>query len=209
MPQPWGLAPGRQVQFTSRSHREPWEVETAPERTLTPLHTLWDPGQKQLIAKEPGADRPTYCSCRVPKERGRRHPGDRPWCIHFRELVLSWVCWWTPVWNSPAGPATCRHISDQTSNRAPTHLRQGAFRPPGLGPTHQHTGSRPTRASGRASSTGQEKTTAPQPADQPLAIWYQFWDPWALEANLRTLLSHQQAGTSYVNGSVCPVRIKI
>ena len=132
--------------------------------------------------------RQTYLLLLQSSQRGRRHPGDRPWCIHFRELVLSWVCWWTPVWNSPTGPATCRHISDQTSNRAPTHLRQGAFRPPGLGPTHQHTGSRPARASERASSTGQEKTTALQSADQPLAIWYQLWDPWALEANLRTLL---------------------
>lgn len=68
--QPWGLAPGRQVQFTSRSHGELGEVENSPEKMLTPLHTLWDPGQKQLIAKEPGADRPTYWSCRVPKEAG-------------------------------------------------------------------------------------------------------------------------------------------
>ena len=68
--QPWGLAPGRQVQFTSRSHGELGEVENSPEKMLTPLHTLWDPGQKQVIAKEPGAGRPTYWSCRVPKEAG-------------------------------------------------------------------------------------------------------------------------------------------
>lgn len=45
-PRLWGLALGRQAQFIP-GVREPGEVEASPEKTLTPLHTLWDPGQKQ------------------------------------------------------------------------------------------------------------------------------------------------------------------
>ena len=110
-PQPWGLAPGRQVQFTSRSHREPGEAETSPEKT----HTLWDPGQKQLIATEPGADRPTYCSCRVPKEAGGilgTDPGASisgslfyPGCAGEHQFGI------LPLAQQPAGTSLTRHLT--------------------------------------------------------------------------------------------------
>lgn len=42
-----GSCTGKTSPVYSRSQREPGEVEASPEKTLTPLHTLWDPGQKQ------------------------------------------------------------------------------------------------------------------------------------------------------------------
>lgn len=50
---------------------EPGEVENSTEKMSHHCTPLWNPGQKQLIAKEPGADRPYSTGLgRVPKEAG-------------------------------------------------------------------------------------------------------------------------------------------
>lgn len=114
--QPWGLAPGRQVQFTSRSHREPGEVENSPEKMLTPLHTPLEPRAEAVNCK--GAwGRQTYLLVLQSSQRGRRHPVPPtdpgasisgslfyPGCAGEHQFGI------LPLAQQPAGTSQTRHL---------------------------------------------------------------------------------------------------
>lgn len=182
-----GLAPGT-VQFTSRSHREPGEVE---EFTREDAHTIahpWNPGQKQLIAKELKGWQ-TYLLVLQSSQRGRRHPvlPTDPGASISGSLFYPGCAGEHQFGILPLGPANWAGTS-QTRHLISTHSpKTGCLQTSRAWPHTQHT---------QAADPGWKLHNEPHPLAKrnhsPAACGpatsnlILLWDPWALEADLRT-----------------------